>query len=90
MPSGKQVLSWLNECSSFSEAYNEESRVLTMTSVTTINIKDPDGILPSERKLISGMTDREKSTFFQKQLSRPDLMHSKVVVTGGEIADLYD
>ena len=82
--SEKQVRGRLNECSSFSEVFDPETRVLTMTSVTTVNIKVPDGVLPDERKPASEMTSQELATFFRTIWPAQDLLYDSAIVASGD------
>ena len=87
----KQTLGRLNECSSFSEVFDPESRVLTMTSAITVNIKIPEGVLPAERQPVSEMTNQELSTFFRTIWPAQDLLfESDVVASGDEKEYLLD
>ena len=78
--SDKQILGRLNECHSDSEVYDEETRILTMTSVLTINIKVPEGLLPAERKPLSELTSEERRAIWRMIHAQPDLTSSRLVL----------
>ena len=84
MEKDKQAMGRHNECRSFCEVYDPDTRMLTMTSVVTVNIKVPDGLLPAERKPASEMTNQELSTFFHTLWPAQDLLFASDVVASGD------
>lgn len=83
----KQVQGRHNECSSFCEVYDPGTRIATMTSTVTVNFKVPEGLLPSERRPASEMTNEELATFFRTLWPVRDLLYDSAIVASGDEKD---
>lgn len=87
--SNNKALGRKDEMKRSMEMYDPETRTLTRTDILTVTWKVPEGVLPSERKLASEMTDQDLSTFFQTLWPATDLLYSEIVVTDDEKEYLY-